>query len=575
MEDHKTVIIVVVLGITAIVMMGLVAKIGLLEDQVENPRLHDNLRRQNVPSEARRKTPGDSPAGANEGGEGTAAASETKPAPASNASNGSATNSAPAANASPTNPTRDFSFPANGAAAAVADVEKSLLRLAVADHKEELKGVGVAVGDHGLLLTDASLLAGGYEAWGVFPESKRSSPPLNRCLAWSPETNLAILRLDDQDEPLKPLLLADKLPVKADKLYAWYEAAKLDLGRSEVTVQGLLNTGDVESKLQIQLPDLGDAVWIEVTGSFPPNVQGIPLVNKGGELAGMALLDSQKAAGAAPAKTGFGGGAFASSGATGPSLSVRPVYVLAHDSLAPLIEKASTPTNDVLFTLDASPIQPLKRSAAPAWTVKLENGVTLDAKSFAAASAATGTGTLNYPGGGRCATLALTERKNIDGPLTVFYPDGKELLHASLAQGRREGPLAVSNAQGQTVLAVQFDRDEREGYCAYFKGGAPWLVQEFSAGKPGAQFLIKQGTVFRTVPAGQPLAIVDAVLSRYGDWSQWDASLKAVESAVERWAKEADRHQRSSRNSRSNTEQLNDAQREAVAAIEELRKLVE
>jgi hypothetical protein len=68
---------------------------------------------------------------------------------------------------------------------------------------------------------------------------------------------------------------------------------------------------------------------------------------------------------------------------------------------------------------------------------------------------------------------------------------------------------------------------------------------------------------------------VNTLLARYGAWPQWDAQLKKVEAAVERWAKEVDRNVRATRSGRSNTDQINAAQRDAVKEIEELRELAD
>jgi hypothetical protein len=159
----------------------------------------------------------------------------------------------------------------------------------------------------------------------------------------------------------------------------------------------------------------------------------------------------------------------------------------------------------------------------------------------------------------------------------MVYPDGKELLHEGFFQGRRQGPLVISDEAGQPVWAAQFDRDVREGYALYFKNGAPWLIEEYAEGRLGAQHLVKESAVFLTLPPNQPhpaRETVNTLLERYGAWPQWDAQLKKVESAVERWAKESERNMKAVRSGRPGSDQFTAAQREAVAAIEELRELV-
>jgi hypothetical protein len=328
----------------------------------------------------------------------------------------------------------------------------------------------------------------------------------------------------------------------------------------------LLSSGDVEKKLQLTAPSTGDGVWIELLGTFPRNTFGSPVLNQAGELVGVVLLDSQ-GSGPKASTSGFGGGSTSAI----PATSMRRVYAISSDALAPLLAQAASPANEVLFTMTVAPLQRPSRPAAGQWSVRLASGETIDEKSFAA-SAAGNLGTLTYPGGGRCATLALSERKTIDGLLTIYTSDGKELLRESMVQGRRQGPLTVWTAAGKCILAAQFERDLRHGYAAYFRDGAPWLIQEHREGTLEVQHLVRQGAVFHTVPSGKTVPTITSVLAQYGEWPQWEAGLKAMESAIERWAKEADRHQRAGR-TRLNPDQLNAAQRDAVVAIEEFRKL--
>jgi hypothetical protein len=302
-------------------------------------------------------------------------------------------------------------------------------------------------------------------------------------------------------------------------------------------------------------------------------------VNEHGELAGVVVLDSRAAptASALRPPNVFGGGGLPAT-APIPSLVHRAVYALSHEALAPLVEKASAPNKELLFTLSASPVQNTKPATATNWSVQLGSEETLDAKTFAVPAARSGVRTLSYPGAGRCASLALSERKTLDGPLAVYYPNGKELLHADFFQGRRQGSLTVNDAEGRPILAVQFDRDLRNGSAAYFKNGAPWLIEEYADDQLVAQHLVKEGTGYRTLLPDQPhpaRETVDSLLARCGAWPQWDSSLKKVEAAVERWAEEVDRNLRATRSGRSNADQVNAAQRYAVKAIEELIKLAE
>jgi hypothetical protein len=249
------------------------------------------------------------------------------------------------------------------------------------------------------------------------------------------------------------------------------------------------------------------------------------------------------------------------------------VYAVSVEALAPLLEQSNSPAEDVLFTLNVAPLQRPRAAAASSWSVKLSSGETIDENTFAL-TMRSGAGTLNYPGAGKCATLALSERKNIDGGLTVYGLQGKELLRESMDQGRRQGPLVVTSAEGQCVLAAQFQRGVRHGYGAYFKDGAPWLIEVHREGNLESQHLVKEGKVFYTAPAGKAPETLVKVLAQYGAWSQWEGRLDAGEAAIQRWAKEADRHQRAGR-TRLNPDQLHAFQREAVAAVEDFRSLVE
>ena len=148
------------------------------------------------------------------------------------------------------------------------------------------------------------------------------------------------------------------------------------------------------------------------------------------------------------------------------------------------------------------------------------------------------------------------------------------MLRWNFLQGRRQGAMCAFASDGGCVLAAEFQRNDRHGYCVYFKDGAPWLVQEYADGQLGAQHLVKEGAVFYTVPPGKSVETIETVLAQYGAWSDWDARLTAVAVSLSRWAKEWDRTRRLARGGRINLDSLNSAQQAAVAAIEDFRNLV-
>ncbi len=604
MDDNKILIGVVLLGIVAIVMVGLVAKIALQESQLANmPQQVDTLRRQNAPGTHRTRqtrTELAHEAATGGGARSPMLASSTTPettspmapkptapksvkhesAAAQASSTDSANSTSTSGSDTPTNSDESLSendqFKA-GEAPSPANLENagnraaaSLVRMIVVDHKEEQRtGVAMAMDANGLLLTHAPLLAGGYEAVCLLPESRRKSSAVNRCVMWSPETNLALVRVDEKDDPIAPLPRAKGLPKKGDRLVAMFDMGQLDFDRSDLTVTALLSTADVEKKLQRKLAQFGDALWIEATGLLPENIAGSPLINEAAELAGIAMVDVLPAVTQAGRSQVFGGGGGVGGLIpSGVSKVNRQVYALAPATLEPLLTKSTSPSNDLLFTLPAVSLQKPRRAARANWTVKLASGEPLDAKTFEIPAPRPSSGTLSCSGA-RCATLALSDRKVIDGPLTVADKEGREVLKIVFDQGRRHGSMMALDGEGRCVLAAQFQRDQRHGYCAYFRDGAPWLIQEYAEGKLGAQHLVKQGAVFHTLEPGQSLETVNAVLARYGDWARWDQSLTAMEVNIERWAKEVTK-----RTNRSNEAAISDAQQDAVAAVENFRKLV-
>jgi hypothetical protein len=223
MEEHKVIIVVVILGITAIVMMGLVAKIALLETQVANaPRMHDNLRRQSVPK------PKDNPPASNSRS-GEARAASPGSSENGNPTNGAAQPSSPYGRKSPPQDAPQASSqpssapsapPGRAAEEAFAEAENSIVRLTAVDHKEEKNGIAVAIREGGVLLSGAPLLSGAYEGWCMLPKSRQKTPPFNRCITYSPESYLALVRVDYKDEPLGPLPVASALPGKGDRVRA-------------------------------------------------------------------------------------------------------------------------------------------------------------------------------------------------------------------------------------------------------------------------------------------------------------------------------------------------------------------
>ncbi|MBW3599938.1 MAG: serine protease [Planctomycetes bacterium] len=568
MDDNRVIVVVVILGIVAIVMMGLVAKIALLETQVANePGQMDNLRQKRRPPIVASSPP---PTSLRYEGSGVGSDKPDNPARGETRSPAPETEPAAKADVLPTAAARHL--PAPRMDVIEKEVEKSLLRLSVVDHRQEQMGVAAVVGEGGLLLTSAPFLAGAYEAWVTLPDSKSRTPPFNRCLDWSPEVNLALVRADDSKEPLSPIRLAEALPENGEKVLVFYESGQLALGRTEAAVQGLLSTSDVAKKLDRDMSRFGDAVWIEALGSFPTNIEGAPLVNNRGELAGVALLDMETPA--MTGKTVFGAGGMGGA-AFRPRNTIRRIYAVSHRGLRRLVERGDGSSADqLIYTLPASPLQKANSAAPGDWSVKMPSGETLTAKTFEPIDHIGGVGTLTYPAGSRCAAVALSDRKELNGPLTIYDKQGSAILRWNFLHGRRDGAMAAYASNGACVLAAQFQRNDRHGYCAYFKEGAPWLVQEYQDGKLGEQHLVKQGAVFHTIAPGKTLDTVETVLKQYGEWSEWDARLTAVAVALGRWAREWERTQRLARSRRPDLDSLNDAQKSAVAAIEDFRNLV-
>ena len=141
---------------------------------------------------------------------------------------------------------------------------------------------------------------------------------------------------------------------------------------------------------------------------IPENVAGSPLIDAFGRLAGVAVLDSPPPAAVARPQVVFGGGGLVPSA---DAKMNRHVYALASSALAPLLAKADAPTNDLLFTLAAKPLQtPRKRAALP-WAVQLPAGAALDAKAFDLPAVVAAQGTLSCASGAECATLTLTDAR--------------------------------------------------------------------------------------------------------------------------------------------------------------------
>jgi S1-C subfamily serine protease len=158
----------------------------------------------------------------------------------------------------------------------------------------ESQGTGFVADIDGTIVTNYHVIEGAKEAFVIFSDGTRIEVKGFICI--SPGKDLALLRIDVAKDDLRPLRLADVLPLKGESVLAFGSPMGLSGTVTEGIVSGI-RTGDELQNNMPQLLDanvyhdvLGydvDATWVQTTAPINPGNSGGPLVNSQGKVVGI------------------------------------------------------------------------------------------------------------------------------------------------------------------------------------------------------------------------------------------------------------------------------------------------
>ena len=173
----------------------------------------------------------------------------------------------------------------------VAQVDPSVVTVALS---ERSLGSGFVVDEQGLVITNYHVIEGAKEATVIFPDKTKF--PVEGFLAIVPRKDLALLRIQVGTKRLQALRIADQLPSKGERVYAFGAPMGLSGSVSDGIVASLRSGDDVRDHLrkvasrdvytEILNYDL-DAQWLQTTAPISPGNSGGPLVNGRGEVVGI------------------------------------------------------------------------------------------------------------------------------------------------------------------------------------------------------------------------------------------------------------------------------------------------
>ncbi len=156
------------------------------------------------------------------------------------------------------------------------------------------QGSGFVVDAEGIIATNYHVIEGAREATVVFPN--KETYPVKGFMTIIPNKDMALLRIDTRGKRFPVLSLADKLPAKGERVFAFGAPLGMSGSVSEGIVAALRGGEEVRGILReasskdIYTEVLGydtDIQWIQTTTPISPGNSGGPLVNAQGEVVGI------------------------------------------------------------------------------------------------------------------------------------------------------------------------------------------------------------------------------------------------------------------------------------------------
>lgn len=156
------------------------------------------------------------------------------------------------------------------------------------------EGSGFVIDGKGLIVTNYHVIEGAKQAKVIFAD--KQSFDVDGFLAIAPGKDLALLQFKPGAKQLPALRLADNLPAKGERVFAFGAPMGLSGSVSEGIIAAIRQGEDVRQTLQklakrdIYKEILGydlDVQWIQTTAPISPGNSGGPLVNGRGEVVGI------------------------------------------------------------------------------------------------------------------------------------------------------------------------------------------------------------------------------------------------------------------------------------------------
>jgi S1-C subfamily serine protease len=180
----------------------------------------------------------------------------------------------------------------------VAKVDPSIVTIAI---QNQAQGSGFVVDAKGLIVTNYHVIEGAK--WAVVTFADKKTYSVDGFIAITPTKDLALLHIRHRGNELPPLRLAENVPVKGERVFAFGSPMGLTGSVSDGIVAAIRTGQDVRETLRhlahrdVYKEGLGydvDAQWIQTTAPISPGNSGGPLVNARGEVVGVNTWDAPR-----------------------------------------------------------------------------------------------------------------------------------------------------------------------------------------------------------------------------------------------------------------------------------------
>jgi S1-C subfamily serine protease len=173
----------------------------------------------------------------------------------------------------------------------VALVEKAVVRIDVEGKPGSPRGIGsgFVIDSGGIVATNYHVVAGGGRATVTFNDGTRLR--VIGYIAAAPEKDLVVLQIELSGHRVDPLVLAESLPRKGERVFAIGSPDGLDDTVTDGIVSSIRKPGNIADLQVLSV----NATHIQMTTAISPGNSGGPLFNSRGEVVGVNTWKTIKA----------------------------------------------------------------------------------------------------------------------------------------------------------------------------------------------------------------------------------------------------------------------------------------